>query len=83
MQALIASYTAGDPHGGHHNDGWPVTGEVVECIQEAGLTVDDFIELDEHPGAFDPKYRSNGWHMLLHQARNDPTVDLFGDILED
>ena len=81
MSAVVANYTAGDPHGGHQNDGWPTTSEVLECITEAGLTVPDFIELDERPGHFDPRYRQNGWHRLLRQVRNDPTINLFGDVL--
>jgi len=81
LSALIASHTAGDPHGGHQNDSWPTAGEVVECIEDASLTASEFIELDERPGAFDPMHRQHGWHMLLCEVRNNKTIDLFGDVL--
>lgn len=81
MTFAIASHRANGPQYGRQVGTWPAVDKVIECIEDAGLTVSDFIELDERPGAFDPHYRLNGWRTLLRQALDDPAVDLFDVLL--
>ena len=48
--------------------------DVVACLEQAGITSLDFVEMDTRPGAY---HGSRAWHPRLRLTRNAPDTDLF------
>ena len=78
VRAAVADGIPDDPRAREGLGGGldPSDDDVLDIITEVGLTMADFIELDERPGRFDPNYRANQWHRLLRRVRNADN-DLF------
>ena len=54
-------------------DTWAIA-DVVACLEQAGITSLDFVEMDTRPGAY---HSSRAWHPRLRLTRNAPATDLF------
>jgi hypothetical protein len=55
---------------------------VVRVVREEGLTVADFVEMDERPVQFDSDSYGSKWFGRLRRARNDPDSRLFAALGE-
>lgn len=61
--------------------------EVIRLVVSHGITVSDFIEMDERPGQFHVNRRSytaegSFWHFRLRMTRNHPDAPLFDSFKE-
>lgn len=54
-------------------DTWTIA-DVVACLEQAGITSLDFVEMDSSPGRY---HNSRAWHPRLRLTRNAPDTGLF------